>query len=581
MNSKESSEKPFDPNLLNKLPLGIAVLDKHNDNQLIFINKKAREDLQIPSELVASDVLFSSFIHPSERQKFMRTWSSDSLPKVSEWKILKPEEKVSWIQLQVTPLDKQLYMVEIRDIDKIKKISSKLSTIEAQYQALIEKDPNFLFIFKNGIIEYYNQAFIDKLGYTADEIDQRRGMPTFLVAPEHREKIARVLVESKREIITSIDKREKDPQIQRQDETIEFDLLCKDGSRVPVHAIINRVYSGKDVIIQGIMIDLSSIKELQDMKLDFLYLTQHQLRTPIYILKNSLDFYKKRIRDGLNPEEKEIFEANLIEVFSRNVDSMISLTKDLNDIALIQHSKLKCNLRGENFIPILQEVIEDLDFFLRKYRIDLIVQYPPTPLIVNLDRNRISQALRNVIENAIRFTGHGIVEVNITIQNDKYLKLLVKDNGIGIDPANLAVVGKPFVTFHPSASGLGLGLYLTKEIIAFHDGTVEILSEGWKTGTSVIISIPLLTSPENAAYSGDSSLDEIIRTASTSENMLKRMEAIHRLGNGNYDGIELDRVISTLEKVILYDKDQTIRNLASKFYSQKVEQNKNATSDAS
>ena len=576
----DSSEKPFNPSLLNKLPVGIAVLDRQND-QLIFINKKAQEDLELPQDFSTKDILFSSFLHPSESQKFKNTWNSDFIPKTSEWKIITPTGKPLWIQLQVGSLNEQLNIVEIRNINKIKKIESKLSTTEAQYQALIEKDPNFLFIFKNGIIEYYNQAFIDKLGYTAEEIDQRRRMPTFLVAPEHREKIARVLVESKREIITGIDNQENDPQIQQPDEAIEFDLLCKDGSRVPVHAIINRVYSGQDVIIQGIMIDLSSIKELQDMKLDFLYLTQHQLQTPLHTLKNSLDFYKKRIKDGLNPEEKEIFEKNLIEVFSRNVDNMISLTRDLNDIALIQHSKLKCNLRGENFIPILQEVIEDLDFFLRKYRIDFIVQYPPTPLIVNLDRNRISQALRNVLENAIRFTGHGIVEVNISIQNDRYLKLVIKDNGIGIDPANLADIGKPFVTFHPSASGLGLGLYLTKKIISYHDGTVEIFSKGWKTGTSVSISIPLLTSPDDIEYSGDETLDEIIRTASTSENMLKRMEAIHQLGNGSYDGLELEKVISTLEKVILYDKDQIIRNLASKFYSQKVDQKKNATSNVS
>jgi PAS domain S-box-containing protein len=588
------NRKSFDADLLDKIPAGIVVLDKFKHNQPVFANKKAREDLKLYDDQKLSKELFLSFFDPLDRQRFLENSSTNSLPEISEWKGISPSGKSTWVQLRVAPLSEEYSIVIIRNIGKIKKILADLSSTEAQYQALIERDPNFIFIFKNGSLEVYNQAF-NKLGYTKEEIEQQKRMPTFFVAPEHREKIARFIVapehrekialQSKRKLMTEDipDEQGSQNKYQQPDETTEFNLLCKDGSRIPVHAIVRRVYSGKDVIIQGVLIDLSSLKAIQDMKLDFLTLTQHNLRTPIANLRGYLDFYKKRVENGISTEDKQVLETKLLEVFSRNIDRLVDQTQELNDISLIRRGKFKCNLRGESFIPILQQVLEDIEFLLRQYRIDLIVEYPTTPYIVNLDRNRISQALRNVLENAIRFTGHGVVEINFSIENgdNQYMKLSVKDNGIGIDSANLDEVGKPFVTFHPSASRLGLGLYLTKEIIENHNGTFEITSSGFNRGTTVAMTLPLLVSTDDdTIYTSNGSLNEMIKTATTSENILKRMEAVHQLGNRRFIEQELEKVISALEKVILYDKDRTIRNLAGQFYSKKVETKKKATPDA-
>ena len=586
-----SNNKPLDTSvfdLLNKIPSGIIILDKKNNNTPIFANKKVREDLQIGYDQDIDRDIFLAFLDPSDHQKFVELSNSEILPGESEWKALTLTGKQTWIQLRIAPLDENYYIVIIRNIGKVKGIIDELSATETQYKAVMERDPNFLFILKNGVLEYYNQAFIEKLNYTEEEINRNKSMPTFFVAPENREIVARFLVESKRDLITGkVPKEIEDHErYYHPEETTEFNLLRSDGSRLPVHAIVRRAYSVNDVFIQGVLIDLSSIKELQDMKLDFLALTQHQLRTPLLNMKGYLDYYSKQLEKGISTDEKQALESKFIEVFKRNIDQMVSLTQELNDVSMIQQGKLKCNLRGENINPILQKVIEDLEFLLRKYRIDLIVQYPSTPYIVNLDRDRISQALSNVLENAIRFTGHGIVEIFMSIENERQnLKLTIQDNGVGIDPINLEEIGKPFATFHPSASRLGLGLYLTNEIIEAHGGSLEIKSSGFHKGTTVTITLPLLVSPDRDGtpfYSTkDSALNELIRIATTSESMLQRMEAVHRLGNGKYSGSELENVISTLEKVILYDQDRTIRNLAGKFYSQQIQIRENAISDVS
>jgi len=576
MEQTELSEMPFDPIFLDKFPAGIVIIHK---GRPVFVNKKAREDLRIENTQPLSVDLFLSFLDPSERPRFLKALKSDSLPIKTEWKALTLNDTPTWIQLRLAPLGNEYFMVLIRNIGKVKRILAELSATEKQYKALIERAPNFLFIIKNGVIEYYNQAFINKLGYTKEEIDSRRNIPTFLVAPEYREKVARFLLESKRRLISGTVPKETEEQYQLPDETSEFDLVCKDGSGVPIYAIVKRLYSGeKDYIIQGVLIDLSEIKQLNAMKFDFLTLTQHQLRTPIANLKGHFDFYIRRIRDGIEKEDKDVLEIKLLDVFSRNIDRMIAIIDDLNDISAIRHGKLKCHLRGEDFVPILQQTIEDLQFLLHQYRIHIEVQYPSSPFVVNLDRNRIIQALRNVLENAIRFTGHGTIEIRLSAEkNNGHMILTIKDSGVGIEPAKLEDVGKPFMTFHPSASRLGLGLYLTKQIIDDHNGRFEITSTGYGTGTKVTIELPLLVNPFEEIQTqlndnlSNEELGQIIRLATSSQNMIKRIESVKKLGNGNYLDNDLDRVITALEQVILYDNDRTVRNLAGELYSKQVE----------
>ncbi|MHA1228283.1 MAG: PAS domain-containing sensor histidine kinase [Candidatus Hodarchaeales archaeon] len=566
-----SGPEPFDRDLLDKLPVGLIVI---KDFIPIFANKKYREDLRISNGDKMTLESFLSFIHPDEHERMINiiTSSNYDLPEASDWKAFTYDGEPTWIQLRVGRLDERHHVVIIRNIGAYKKILNQVSITEAQYQSLVEKTPNFIFIFKNGKIDYYNQAFIEKLGYTREEIETKKSMPTFIVAPEYRKKVGQFLIESKREHIQGkFPKINKEGYIQLPDVTTELELLAKDGSRVPVHAIVRRVYTEKDSIVQGVLVDLSSLKKLQNMKFDFLTLSQHHLRTPLSNMKGYLDFYKKKIESNISEEEKETLELKLIEVFTRNINRMVTLTEELNDIALIRQGRLKCSLRGEDFIPILQRTIEDIEFLLQQYRVHLIVEYPKTPLIVNLDRNRITQALRNVLENAIRFTGHGTVEISLkTDPQNHNLVLIIKDSGIGISKNNLSQIGQPFATFHSSQSGLGLGLYLTKQIIQDHSGKLEIDSKGFNKGTSVTITLPLLVEPEDLTkqeISGlDLELDNLIKQATSNENMLSRMEAVQKLSNLGI-GDNLDKVLSALEHVILYDRDRTIRNLASQFYS--------------
>ncbi|MHA1994802.1 MAG: PAS domain-containing sensor histidine kinase [Candidatus Hodarchaeales archaeon] len=570
-----SLDPPFDQDFLDKLPAGIIIL---KDRRIYYTNTKVRIDLNIPTaQRNLSVEQFVEFLVPSEREKFARTVANRDmpLPKESEWQALLPDGTSTWIQVRVSSIDERYDMVLIRHIGKLMQIRADLDAQQKQqkqFQDLFSKSPNFLFIFKNGCIDYYNRAFVEKLGYSELEIEERKCLPTFFVAPEHRARIASYLLETKRDLFTGkiADNNSLDTQIVSPDETSELELLCKDGSRIPVMASVKKLYIGNTAIVQGIMVDLSPIKQLTDLKFDFLTLSQHTLRTPISNLRGHLDFYTSRLVEGITSEEKEILEANMLSAFGRNLSQLEAIVNDLNDIAAVQMGKFKCTLILEDLVPILQQAIDGLEFILKRYRVHLVIEYPTTPFVINVDRIRMLQALRNIFENAIRFTGHGAVEISLTsIEDNKIARLICKDSGVGINKENLQHIGEPFKTFHTSASQLGLGVFLAKQVISDHGGSFIIESEGFNQGSVVTIDLPLLIPPEESEeIEGKTSLNELIKQASTSQNYITRLDAVQQLGNIDMETVEEPTdILSVLEQIILHDTDRTIRNLASTFYS--------------
>lgn len=570
--SEETSTVPFDSEFLDKIPSGIVVL---HERKPIFINSKARMDFKYLVRPPSIEV-FLQLLSPSEIPRFLEILDSpEPLPDMSEWKAQYTDGTPTWVQLRVAALDhdRKWEIVIIRDIGKTKHLLASLNSEKEQYRFLIDNAPNFLFIVKNGVIDYYNQAFLDKLGFQREEFDQYLSTPTFFVAPEHRQKIARLILESRRHQIAFPINQETEKSDQILEDPTEFDLMKRDGTRMPVYATFKRIRTGSDSIILGVLIDLSDIRLLNEMKFDFLTLTQHEFRTPLTTLKANFDFYVKKLERGLHGPEKEALETRMLEVFKRSLNRMMGLIEDLNlGIALRYKGKIRCHLRGENFLPILQQNIDEIQHLLREYRVHVFLEVPATPYLVNLDHNKISQAIRNILENAIRFTGHGNISIRVTGDiKSEFLILTVKDDGIGIQPENLEDVGKPFMTFHPSHSGLGFGLYLTKQIIRDHGGELTISSAGYHKGTTVTIKLPLLIPPVER-LNDVSGLDQLEKQAIRAENMIDRLNSIHKLGE--YEGDELDRVLDTLERVILYDKDRTLRNLAGELFTRQLARKK-------
>jgi signal transduction histidine kinase len=227
------------------------------------------------------------------------------------------------------------------------------------------------------------------------------------------------------------------------------------------------------------------------MREDFLSIASHELKTPLTSLKLHTQIFKKR----QNQDYNEMINPKQIDALVNQVDKQVNklnrLVDDMLDISRIQNGKLNLQIQEFDFCELIREVFE---FMKRQFS-----NSSPVPLIasnrehvlVKWDLVRIEQVLINLLTNSIRY-GEG-KQVSLTITySDKNVLLNLKDQGIGIDEKNLEKIFHKFEKIKSSSefSGLGLGLFISKQIIEAHGGRIWAESQIGQ-GAEFKIDLPL------------------------------------------------------------------------------------------
>jgi signal transduction histidine kinase/CheY-like chemotaxis protein len=226
---------------------------------------------------------------------------------------------------------------------------------------------------------------------------------------------------------------------------------------------------------------------------EFLTMLAHELRNPLSPILNSLHLL------SLKCDEKTATERGILE---RQVRHMARLIDNLLDVSRIDRGKIQLDPEPTDFRRLIEEVAEDYDRHVRQAGISLELDLPGEPLWVNGDAIRLSQAMTNLLHNAVKFTDPGGA-IRIRAEADdatRQAKVTVQDSGIGIEPQLLARLFEPFiqadVSLERSRGGLGLGLALVKGLIEMHGGSVSAKSDGLGKGSEFLLRLPLLRTPE-------------------------------------------------------------------------------------
>ena len=212
----------------------------------------------------------------------------------------------------------------------------------------------------------------------------------------------------------------------------------------------------------------------------------HELNTPLSVIQ----LEAAGLRDGFQTPE----EAS--DHIIQEVDRLRGLVSDLNWLAETDHGELRLNFEVTPALELLEEEVERWHPQAEARRVELSLDAPRDLPELALDRLRMSQALGNVIGNALNCTEAG---GNILLKawpvGDGTLAISISDNGIGIDSADLPHVLDRFYRTGQSRSlgigGTGLGLAIAKSIVEAHGGHVAIASDGPGQGVSVTIRLPL------------------------------------------------------------------------------------------
>jgi PAS domain S-box-containing protein len=238
-----------------------------------------------------------------------------------------------------------------------------------------------------------------------------------------------------------------------------------------------------------ILHDVTREKEIERMKTEFVSISAHQLRTPLSAIKWTLKMFLDGDLGKITKEQGEFLE----KIYQSN-ERMINLINDLLNVTRIEEGRYLYNPVLADIVQICQSVIDSYKEEMEKKNLKFIFEKPKELPKVRVDVEKISLAIQNLLENAIRYNREG-GEIEITLEEKEgKIKFSIKDTGIGI-PKNQQ--HRVFIKFFraPNAlrmetEGSGLGLFITKNIIEAHGGKIWFESEEGK-GTTFYFTLPV------------------------------------------------------------------------------------------
>ena len=242
------------------------------------------------------------------------------------------------------------------------------------------------------------------------------------------------------------------------------------------------------------------LKYRDQLKDDFINVAAHELKTPIQPILALCELLRDRKTDIVKDEE-------ILDVIIRNSKRLMKLAEDILNVARIESGSFFLKKERFDIGELISEIMNDIEEKIveNKKNIKLFFELyngnnNNNKIIVEADKNRLSQVISNLLNNAIKFTDEGSITVIVgtkKINNNNSNKVIVsiKDTGTGIDSEILPKLFTKFATKSPIAGGTGLGLFISKSIIEMHGGSIWAFNNDEKNkddrGSTFTFSLPV------------------------------------------------------------------------------------------
>jgi two-component system CheB/CheR fusion protein len=226
----------------------------------------------------------------------------------------------------------------------------------------------------------------------------------------------------------------------------------------------------------------------------FLAMLSHELRNPLGAVVAATALLRA---EGADQERRQ----KLLGILGRQSQQMARLLDDLLEVSRVTQDKIELKKRVIDLRPVLRDAVDAVRELLISRGIELSVDLPDEPLLVDGDPARLQQIHVNLLNNAAKYTPRGgHVELTLERRDDRTVAVRVADDGVGIPESMLATVFDLFVqsnrTLDRSEGGLGVGLTLVRGLVEKHGGTVTAASDGEGCGSEFEVRLPLAISAE-------------------------------------------------------------------------------------
>ncbi|MGM0549674.1 MAG: ATP-binding protein [Bacteroidota bacterium] len=377
------------------------------------------------------------------------------------------------------------------------RVKERTKTLQmTQYAVDMATDPIFV-VQIEGVISYCNEATLFLLGYNRNEI---RGLKFFDIVKDLTEELWN---EYARHIL------------QRGSYTLELVFVSQSDDLITMEVAFNaRIYQDEQQIYafcrnmeerkkqEHLLLEAKDRAERSDrLKSAFLANMSHEIRTPLNAIVGFSDLLA---RDKLHKFSRE----QIVDIIKSNSQDLITLINDIIDFSMIEANQLAVDKRLHFVLPMLEELIwvytkrnEERD----KKPIELRLHTPSNAKFYALytDKSRLRQVLSNLLDNALKFTNKGFIELGFQLLSHggrKMMRLYVKDTGSGIAQEDQQAVFQRFYKLDEVSKaalrGTGLGLAISKRLVGLLDGSMGLVSKKGE-GSTFYIDVPYQYMNEN------------------------------------------------------------------------------------
>jgi PAS domain S-box-containing protein len=396
-----------------------------------------------------------------------------------EARVIWPDKSIHWIRLNGNVVyDKagnalRTYGTAL-DITEEKETERILKESEEKYRLIADAVPHMVWeVELDGTISYINKQWADYSGLSLEELNH--GGWSKVLHPEDAEMVGKGWMDAFANKKTYVGEcRIKNPDGGYSWFTLKTVPIKNDKDDVELWI--------------GTATDIHDKKIAEQQKDEFISIASHELKTPVTSIKGFTQILLMKFEKEGNNEA-----ADLLSRMDNQVNKLTKLIIDLLDATKIENGQLKFAKENFDFNELVMEVSEEMQRTTESHEIKANLT---DTKMVSGDRNRIGQVIINLVSNAIKYSPNA-KEVIITSTVEKNnIKLCVKDFGIGIPEEKIANVFDRFFRVGGDKQytfpGLGLGLFISSEIIKRHNGKITVQST-LKKGSTFCFTLPLNT----------------------------------------------------------------------------------------
>jgi PAS domain S-box-containing protein len=237
--------------------------------------------------------------------------------------------------------------------------------------------------------------------------------------------------------------------------------------------------------------EITKLRNIEQLRTEFTLRVAHELRTPLTSICSAMDILP-RFFPHSSDQAKE-----LIKIVQKGGERLMNLVNNLVDSFRVGADAMELRKEYVNLVDLIVNVVDQSKFFLNQRRHRMILDLPEF-LDIEIDKERIEAVLSNLITNAIYNTPPGgEIFIQLRVLGDN-IELSIKDSGVGLIDEEMARIFTKFGKIERYGKGIdlvtegsGLGLYISKNVVELHGGTIRAESEGRNKGSTFIVKLPL------------------------------------------------------------------------------------------